>query len=41
MTLDWAGTDTLDRLRVKPDQIDRDVASWREKSAATAHDAAA
>ncbi|WP_113698529.1 SDR family NAD(P)-dependent oxidoreductase [Nonomuraea lactucae] len=34
----YLGTDTLDRLQVKLDQIEQDVAPWRGKSAATAHD---
>ena len=36
----YLGQDTIDRLRVKVEQIERDLAPWREKSAATAHDAA-
>jgi NAD(P)-dependent dehydrogenase (short-subunit alcohol dehydrogenase family) len=34
----YLGPDTLDRLQVKLDQIEQDLAPWREKSAATAHD---
>ncbi|NJP97698.1 SDR family NAD(P)-dependent oxidoreductase [Nonomuraea sp. FMUSA5-5] len=37
----YLGPDTLERLQVKLDQIEQDVAPWREKSAATAHDDAA
>lgn len=37
----YLGPDTLDRLQVKLDQIEQDVAPWRAKSAATAHDDAA
>ncbi|MEU7838680.1 SDR family NAD(P)-dependent oxidoreductase [Nonomuraea sp. NPDC052129] len=37
----YLGPDTLERLQVKLDQIERDVAPWRAKSAATAHDDAA
>jgi hypothetical protein len=37
----YLGPDTLERLQVKLDRIERDVAPWREKSAATAHDGAA
>ncbi|GAA2077136.1 SDR family NAD(P)-dependent oxidoreductase [Actinomadura alba] len=34
----YLGPDTLERLQVKLDQIEQDLAPWREKSAATAHD---
>ncbi|MGW4034425.1 SDR family NAD(P)-dependent oxidoreductase [Streptomyces sp. NPDC004838] len=34
----YLGRDTLDRLQVKLRQIQDDLAPWREKSAATAHD---
>ena len=34
----YLGPDTIDRLQVKLDQIQQDLAPWREKSAATAHD---
>ncbi|WP_343952156.1 SDR family oxidoreductase [Nonomuraea longicatena] len=37
----YLGPDTLERLRAKLFQIEQDVAPWREKSAATAHDDAA
>jgi NAD(P)-dependent dehydrogenase (short-subunit alcohol dehydrogenase family) len=37
----YLGPDTLERLQVKLDQIELDVAPWRVKSAATAHDDAA
>ncbi|MEO3795957.1 SDR family oxidoreductase [Nonomuraea sp. B10E15] len=37
----YLGPDTLERLQVKLDRIEQDAASWREKSAATAHDDAA
>ncbi|ANZ40873.1 short-chain dehydrogenase/reductase [Lentzea guizhouensis] len=34
----YLGPDTLDRLQVKLAQVERDLAPWREKSAATAHE---
>ena len=34
----YLGPDTLDRLRVTLARIERDLAPWREKSAATAHE---
>jgi NAD(P)-dependent dehydrogenase (short-subunit alcohol dehydrogenase family) len=34
----YLGPDTLDRLQVKLAQIEQDLAPWRDKSAATAHD---
>ncbi|MGP3947696.1 SDR family NAD(P)-dependent oxidoreductase [Streptomyces sp. 7N604] len=37
----YLGRDTLERLEVKLQQIQTDLAPWREKSAATAHDDAA
>ena len=37
----YVGPDTLDRLQVKLDRIEQDLAPWRDKSAATAHDAVA
>ncbi|GAA4970714.1 SDR family NAD(P)-dependent oxidoreductase [Nonomuraea thailandensis] len=37
----YLGPDTLERLQVKLDQIEQDVAPWRARSAATAHDDAA
>ncbi|MFJ4681881.1 SDR family NAD(P)-dependent oxidoreductase [Streptomyces sp. NPDC088789] len=37
----YLGRDTLDRLDVKYQQVRDDLAPWREKSAATAHDDAA
>ncbi|WP_410566297.1 SDR family NAD(P)-dependent oxidoreductase [Amycolatopsis sp. cmx-4-61] len=37
----YLGPDTLERLQVKLTQIDRDLAPWRDKSAATAHEDAA
>jgi NAD(P)-dependent dehydrogenase (short-subunit alcohol dehydrogenase family) len=37
----YLGRDTLDRIEVKQRQIREDLAPWREKSAATAHDDAA
>ncbi|MEU9291560.1 SDR family NAD(P)-dependent oxidoreductase [Streptomyces sp. NPDC048275] len=37
----YLGRDTLDRLEVKYQQVQDDLAPWREKSAATAHDDAA
>ena len=37
----YVGPDTLDRLQVKLEQIEQDLAPWRAKSAATAHDVAA
>ncbi|MGK5550125.1 SDR family oxidoreductase [Actinomadura kijaniata] len=37
----YLGPDTLDRLQVKLRQIERDLAPWRDRSAATAHDDAA
>ncbi|MEU6040645.1 SDR family NAD(P)-dependent oxidoreductase [Actinomadura sp. NPDC047616] len=37
----YLGPDTLDRLQVKLAQIEKDLAPWRAKSAATAHDTAA
>ncbi|MFD9001563.1 SDR family NAD(P)-dependent oxidoreductase [Streptomyces sp. NPDC059582] len=33
----YLGADTLDRLRVKYQQVQEDLAPWREKSAATGH----
>ncbi|MEU8404259.1 SDR family oxidoreductase [Nonomuraea sp. NPDC048892] len=36
----YLGPDTLERLQVTLDRIDQDVAPWRDKSAATAYDAA-
>ncbi|MFJ2742944.1 SDR family oxidoreductase [Streptomyces sp. NPDC087440] len=37
----YVGRDTLERLDVKYQQVQADLAPWREKSAATAHDDAA
>jgi NAD(P)-dependent dehydrogenase (short-subunit alcohol dehydrogenase family) len=37
----YLGPDTLERLQVKVAQIEQDLAPWRAKSAATAHDVAA
>jgi NAD(P)-dependent dehydrogenase (short-subunit alcohol dehydrogenase family) len=37
----YLGRDTLERLDVKYQQVQNDLADWREKSAATAHDDAA
>ncbi|AGP61357.1 short-chain dehydrogenase [Streptomyces rapamycinicus NRRL 5491] len=37
----YLGRDTLERLEVKVQRIQDDLAPWREKSAATAHDDAA
>jgi hypothetical protein len=37
----YLGRDTLERLDVKYQQVQDDLAPWREKSAATAHDDAA
>ncbi|MGW9134530.1 SDR family NAD(P)-dependent oxidoreductase [Streptomyces sp. NPDC055681] len=37
----YLGRDTLERLEVKYRQVQEDLAPWREKSAATAHDDAA
>ncbi|RPE27165.1 hypothetical protein EDD90_10860 [Streptomyces sp. Ag109_O5-1] len=37
----YLGRDTLERLDVKYRQVQDDLAPWREKSAATAHDDAA
>ena len=37
----YLGRDTLERLEVKYQQVQEDLAPWREKSAATAHDDAA
>jgi len=37
----YLGPDTLDRLQVKIERIERDLAPWRAKSAATAHAATA
>ena len=37
----YLGRDTLERLEVKYQQVQNDLAPWREKSAATAHDDAA
>jgi NAD(P)-dependent dehydrogenase (short-subunit alcohol dehydrogenase family) len=37
----YLGPDTLDRLQVTVARIERDLAPWRAKSAATAHDVAA
>ncbi|MGW1659078.1 SDR family NAD(P)-dependent oxidoreductase [Streptomyces atratus] len=37
----YVGRDTLERLDVKYQQVQDDLAPWREKSAATAHDDAA
>ncbi|MEU9560276.1 SDR family NAD(P)-dependent oxidoreductase [Streptomyces fumanus] len=37
----YLGRDTLERLEVKYQQVHKDLAPWREKSAATAHDDAA
>ncbi|MEU0836460.1 SDR family NAD(P)-dependent oxidoreductase [Streptomyces sp. NPDC005969] len=37
----YLGRDTLERLDVKYQQVQEDLAPWREKSAATAHDDAA
>ncbi|MFC4117174.1 SDR family oxidoreductase [Nonomuraea zeae] len=37
----YLGPDTLERLQVKLDLIERDVAAWRDRSTATAHDDAA
>ncbi|MFF7888542.1 SDR family NAD(P)-dependent oxidoreductase [Streptomyces sp. NPDC020794] len=37
----YLGLDTLERLEVKYQQVQDDLAPWREKSAATAHDDAA
>ncbi|MFE7332432.1 hypothetical protein ACFU8W_47835 [Streptomyces sp. NPDC057565] len=37
----YLGRDTLERLDVKYQQVRDDLAPWREKSAATAHDDAA
>ncbi|GAA3529810.1 hypothetical protein GCM10022419_005920 [Nonomuraea rosea] len=37
----YLGPDTLERLQVKLDRVEQDVAPWREKSAATARDDAA
>ncbi|MFG2084881.1 MULTISPECIES: SDR family NAD(P)-dependent oxidoreductase [unclassified Spirillospora] len=37
----YLGLDTLERLQVKLDRIEQDVAPWRDRSAATAHDDAA
>jgi NAD(P)-dependent dehydrogenase (short-subunit alcohol dehydrogenase family) len=34
----YLGRDTLERLDVKYQQVQKDLAPWREKSAATAHD---
>ncbi|GAA1643915.1 SDR family NAD(P)-dependent oxidoreductase [Nonomuraea maheshkhaliensis] len=36
----YLGPDTLERLQVTLDRIERDMAPWRDKSAATAYDAA-
>jgi len=34
----YLGPDTLERLQVKQEQVARDLAPWRDKSAATAHE---